>query len=66
MIRPGGHLIFTLTEISRRECGFGAAIAELVAAGRMRQLERTTPYLVMPYSATEGSLESELNVFEIL
>jgi len=51
--RPGGHLVFTLTDPSYREGGFREKLEGLEAAGRWRRLEVTRPWFALPKAPAE-------------
>lgn len=64
--RPGGHLIFTLTDPALEQWGFADKLDELNASGCWELVERTPPYHPMPLSKTEGDLISYLFVYRVL
>lgn len=51
--RPGGHLVFTLTEPSYHQGGFGEKLESFEAAGRWRRLEVTRPWFALPKAPAE-------------
>ena len=63
--KPGGHLIFTLTNPALEQWGFRKKLAELDDADRWERIARTAPYHPMPFSKTEGDLVSYLFVYRV-
>jgi predicted TPR repeat methyltransferase len=61
--RPGGVWVFTVKE-AVWTAGFGAAIAELVRAGRLNVVEETVPYISMPGEAATSP--SRAIVFRVM
>jgi len=49
--RPGGLLVFSLTEGAARDGGFDAKLAALSEAGRWQPVEVSGPYVALPYLA---------------
>ena len=64
ILRPGGHLIFTVGEVLWREGGFGAALEKLVAAGQLRPIWQSAPYHPMPHSKTESHFTTLALVYQ--
>ena len=64
ILRPGGHLVFTVGEVLWHEGGFSAALEKLVAAGALRQVWQSAPYHPMPYSKTESHFEARVHVYQ--
>ena len=62
--KPGGHLIFSLSNLVYEPLKFKDKLATLEEQGEWRELERTPFFPVMPGSKTEESVESCLFVFE--
>jgi SAM-dependent methyltransferase len=63
--RPGGHLIFTLTDPALEQWGFAQKLDEMDASGCWERIERTAPYHPMPFSETEGDLVSYVFVYRV-
>ncbi len=63
--KPGGHLIFSLSNLVYEPLGFKARLAGLEAAGRWREIERTSFFPVMPGSVSEAQVESCIFVFQV-
>ncbi len=63
--KPGGHLIFSLSNLVYEPLGFKAKLADLEAAGRWRERERSSFFPVMPGSVSEAQVESCLFVFQV-
>ena len=64
ILRPGGHLIFTVGEVLWHEGGFGAALEKLVAAGQLRPIWQSAPYHPMPHSKTESHFTTLALVYQ--
>ena len=64
ILRPHGHLIFTVGEMLWREGGFAAALEKLVTAGQLRPVWQTGPYHPMPHSKTESHFTTLALVYQ--
>lgn len=64
ILRPGGHLIFTVGELLWHEGGFGTALEKLVAAGVLRPVWQSAPYHPMPHSKTESHFTALALVYQ--
>lgn len=56
ILRPGGHMIFTVSSWTYERGGFKKKQKELEATGRWRLLEATGPYRPMPFSSLGSML----------
>ena len=63
--RPGGHVIFSLSNLVYEPLGFKERLTALEVAGRWREIERTPFFQVMPGSISEAHVESCIFVFQI-
>jgi predicted TPR repeat methyltransferase len=63
--KPGGYLIFSLTNLVYEPLGFKEKLADLKAAGRWREIERTPFFPVLPDSLSEAHVESCIFVFQV-
>jgi SAM-dependent methyltransferase len=63
--RPGGHLVFSVTEPAYHEGGFKQKQAALAADGRWKPVERTRPYRVLPGAPGGSSLLSRVYVYRV-
>ena len=61
--KPGGHLVFTVTEPAYHEGGFKEKQEALDADGRWKLVEVTKPYRVLPGAPDESSLLSRVYVY---
>ena len=48
VVRPGGHIVFSLMEAIREEQGYAAKFSELERAQRWRLAECTAPFVGLP------------------
>ncbi len=64
ILRPGGHLIFTVGEMLWRAGGFGAAVEKLVAHGVLLPVWQSPPYHPMPHSKTESHFTTLALVYQ--
>lgn len=64
--RPGGHLIFSLSNLVYEPLGFKDKLHALEKSGKWHAVERTPFFPVMPGSANEAQVESCIFVFEVL
>ncbi|MBT4933280.1 MAG: class I SAM-dependent methyltransferase [Rhodospirillaceae bacterium] len=62
--KPGGHLIFSLSNLVYEPLGFKDKLASLAAQGRWREIERTPFFPVLPGSVSEATVESCIFVFQ--
>jgi predicted TPR repeat methyltransferase len=65
IVRPGGHLIFTLTLPVYEEGGFKPKLEALVAERRWRPIETTPTWCALPRSQSEFALQARAHVFEV-
>jgi predicted TPR repeat methyltransferase len=63
--RPGGHLIFSLSNLVYQPLGFKGKLEELKTQGRWHEIERTAFFPVMPGSVAEAQVESCIFVFRV-
>ena len=63
IVKPGGHLIFTVGTVVWEEAGFGAKLAALENAGHVAQVETTPIYHPMPLSKTESGFTTRAHVY---
>jgi SAM-dependent methyltransferase len=63
IVKPGGHLIFTVGTVVWDEAGFAAKLAELEGAGLVAQVETTPIYHPMPKSKTESGFTTRAHVY---
>ena len=63
--RPGGHVVFSLSNLVYEPLGFKDYLATLEAEGRWREIERTPFFQVMPGSVSEANVESCIFVFRV-
>jgi SAM-dependent methyltransferase len=63
IVKPGGHLIFTVGTVVWDEAGFAAKLAELEGAGLVAQVETTSVYHPMPLSKTESGFTTRAHVY---
>jgi predicted TPR repeat methyltransferase len=66
LLEPDGVLIFTISMQVWEDMGFKAKLAELVAAGAMKQVEVTPMYQPMPYSPAEAHVTTRAYVYRRL
>lgn len=63
--RPGGHLIFSVSQPAYEDCGFKEHMATIAADGLWEALETTPSFRAIPGSKTEGDLEARLYVTRV-
>lgn len=63
--KPGGHVIFSLSNMVYEPLGFKEKLAALEADGKWREVERTPFFQVMPGSVTEAQVESCIFVYRV-
>jgi SAM-dependent methyltransferase len=63
IVKPGGHLIFTVGTVVWEEAGFAAKLAALEKAGHVEQVETTPIYNPMPLSKTESGFTTRAHVY---
>lgn len=63
--RPGGHLIFSLSNLVYEPLGFKDKLIALEANNLWKEIERTPFFPVMPGSIAEAQVESCIFVFQI-
>jgi len=63
--KPGGHLIFSLSNLVYEPLGFKDRLADLESEGRWREIERSSFFPVMPGSVSEAQVESCIFVFRV-
>lgn len=63
IVKPGGHLIFTVGTVVWEEAGFGAKLAALENSGLVAQVETTPIYHPMPLSKTESGFTTRAHVY---
>jgi len=64
--RPGGHLIFSLSNLVYEPLGFKDKLASLETDGHWREIDRTPFFPVLPGSAAEAEVESCIFVYEVI
>jgi SAM-dependent methyltransferase len=64
LTRPGGIVLFSLTDQAAQNLGFDERIAGLNAAGAWRMLERTEPFRPFPFSADKADVRLRVYLFE--
>jgi predicted TPR repeat methyltransferase len=65
IVRPGGHLIFTLTMQVYEEGGFKPKLEALSARRLWREIETTPTWCALPRSRSESALLARAHVFEV-
>ncbi|MDP6346490.1 MAG: class I SAM-dependent methyltransferase [Alphaproteobacteria bacterium] len=65
VVRPGGHLAFSITDKAHAEGGFAAKAEELTAAGRWRPVDRSGRYVALPLAGADTALPGRAYVFEV-
>ena len=63
IVKPGGHLIFTVGTVVWEEAGFAAKLVALEGAGHLVQVETTPVYHPMPLSKTESGFTTRAHVY---
>jgi SAM-dependent methyltransferase len=63
IVKPGGHLIFTVGTVVWEEAGFAEKLAALENAGLVAQVETTPVYHPMPLSKTESGFTTRAHVY---
>ncbi|NQU57317.1 MAG: class I SAM-dependent methyltransferase [Rhodospirillales bacterium] len=63
--KPGGYLIFSLSNLVYVPLGFRDKLTELEAEGRWQEIERSSFFPVMPGSVSEAQVESCIFVFQV-
>ena len=63
LTRPGGIIVFSLSEYAARELGFDERISRLEEQKAWQQLERTEPYRSYPFSAEKAYVLIRMHVF---
>ncbi len=63
IVKPGGHLIFTVGTVVWEEAGFAAKLAALETSGHVAQVETTPVYHPMPLSKTESGFTTRAHVY---
>ncbi len=63
--RPGGHVIFSLSNMVYEPLGFKKKLAALEAEGRWREIERTPFFPVLPGSVSEAQVECCIFVYRV-
>jgi predicted TPR repeat methyltransferase len=63
--RPGGHLIFTVSQPAYEDCGFKEHMATIDGGGLWESLETTPSFRAIPGSKTEGNIEVRFYVYRV-
>jgi SAM-dependent methyltransferase len=63
ILKPGGHLIFTVGTVVWEEAGFAAKLAALETSGHLTKSETTPIYHPMPLSKTESGFTTRAHVY---
>lgn len=63
IVKPGGHLIFTVGTVVWDEAGFAAKLAALETSGHLLKIETTPVYHPMPLSKTESGFTTRAHVY---
>ena len=58
LTRPGGIIVFTLSEIAYREHGYADKISQLEANGQWRQVDKSRLFRTCPFLETEAHLRN--------
>lgn len=64
LTKPGGTIIFSLSEIAHNEMGFGEKMAQLQTIGSWRHLDRSRLFRTYPFSAREAHIRHWICVYE--
>jgi predicted TPR repeat methyltransferase len=56
LVKPGGLIVFSLSQIAHDDLGFGDRIASLEFAGKMQSLDRSRLFRTYPFSEQEAHL----------
>ena len=64
LTRPGGIVLFSLTDQAEQNLGFDERIAGLNTAGAWRMLERTEPFRPFPFSDDKANVRLRVYLFE--
>ena len=63
IVKPGGHLIFTVGTVVWEEAGFAAKLAALETSGHVVGIETTPVYHPMPLSKTESGFTTRAHIY---
>lgn len=63
IVKPGGHLIFTVGTVVWEEAGFAAKLAALETSGHVVGIETTPVYNPMPLSKTESGFTTRAHIY---
>lgn len=63
--RPGGHLIFTVSQPAYEDCGFKEHMATIDAKDLWEALETTPSFRAIPGSRIEGDIEVRFFVYRV-
>ncbi len=66
LIRPGGPIIFSLSQIAHDEYGFGEKLVELEKTGGWELLDASPLYQAFPFSTAEGHLRHRVFAYRRL
>ena len=66
LIRPGGPIIFSLSQIAHDEYGFGEKLVELEKTGGWELLDASRLYQTFPFSTAEGHLRHRVFAYRRL
>jgi predicted TPR repeat methyltransferase len=64
ILKPKGHLIFTVGETVWTTSGFGEKLENLCRAGRLSPVWQSEIYHPMPHSKTESSFQARAHVYK--
>jgi len=64
LVKPGGIIIFSLSEIAYNEHGFGDKMTELEDKGVWTSVERTRPFRTYPFSEAQAHLKHWVCVYK--
>ena len=63
LVRPGGPIVFSLSEIAHDELGFGDKMVELEKRGSWEPLDVSRLYQTFPFSEAEGHLRHRVYAY---
>jgi predicted TPR repeat methyltransferase len=66
VLRPGGHLIFTLSLPLYETGGFRSKLDALSAAGRWRAIETTPTWCALPLARFKAAVMARAHVYQVL
>ena len=64
--RPGGHLVFSISQPAFDESGFKEKLAQLDSAGLWQSVFVSRDYYPLPDSASEGDLTAKAYVYQVV